>query len=265
MDIEFDISSGILERYALGDCSESEAAQIEKLLQNNPAILQEFLEIQQALETVAFENAIEPNETLKSQIWGQIQEETTPIYELNPVSQKSNNNRSWLYYAASFTLIFSVSSLAIYFYSELNATEKKMAANFQKVEALNKQIDKTKDSLNQIQADLNLIADPTTIKIALAGVPTSKESRATVFWNQSKKQVILTGIDLPKSPQDKQYQLWALVDGVPVDAGVFDSKSSSDLISMKAIQQSQAFAITLEPKGGSPSPHLEALCVIGNV
>jgi anti-sigma-K factor RskA len=99
----------------------------------------------------------------------------------------------------------------------------------------------------------------------LTGVPASKDSHAVVFWNQNKKQVILAGIDLPKSPENKQYQLWALVDGVPVDAGVFDTKSSHDLISMKSIEKSQAFAITLEPKGGSPTPHLEALCVIGNV
>ncbi len=265
METELHISTGILEQYILGNCSEFEAAQVEKLLENNPAVQQEFLEIQHALEAVAFENAIQPKSTLKSQIWNEIQIESTPIYSLDVPTEKKGRNISWLNYAASFTLIFSVSSLAIYFYSELNSSEKLIAKNLQKMEDLNMQIIKTKDSLTEIQSNLNLIAEPSTIKIALAGVPTSKDSHAVVFWNQSKKQVILTGIDLPKSPENKQYQLWALVDGVPVDAGVFDSKSSNDLISMKSIEKGQAFAITLEPKGGSPTPHLESLCVIGNV
>lgn len=265
METESFIASGILERYFLGECSESEIDLVEKLLQENSTIQQEYVEIQQAFQRVAMENAIQPNEALQTQIWNAINAESTSEVTLKPHSEKNQKSISWLAYAATFTLLFSVSSLAIYFFSELNSSQKTMASNLQKMEDLKAQILKTKDSLNQFESNLQLIADPSTLKVDLTGVPASKDSHAVVFWNQNKKQVILAGIDLPKSPENKQYQLWALVDGVPVDAGVFDTKSSHDLISMKSIEKSQAFAITLEPKGGSPTPHLEALCVIGNV
>ena len=265
MSIEFDISSGILERYFLGECSEAEAAQVEKMLQSNPDIYQEFLEIQQVLETVVFENAIQPNSNLKSQIWSQLNSENESSVEIKIDSNQKGKSISWLAYAATFTLLFSVSSLTIYFYSELNHSKSLMSSNLQKMKELNAQINQTKDSLNQIQQNLKLISDPKTIKVALNGVPNSQHAHAVVFWNPSEKAVVLTGIELPVSPKDKQYQLWALVDGVPVDAGVFNSTTENEMISMKSIEKSQAFAITLEPKGGSPTPHLETLCVIGNV
>ncbi len=265
MEAESFISSGILERYFLGECSESEIALVEKMLVENPAIQQEYLEIQQAFQTLAVENAIQPNDALQTQIWNAINSESISVVNLKPHSEKNQKSISWLAYAATFTLLFSISSLAIYFFSELNSTRKAMASNLQKMEDLKAQVLKSQDSLHQLDSNLRLIADPSTVKVALNGVPASKDSHAVVFWNQNQKKVILTGIDLPKSPVEKQYQLWALVDGVPVDAGVFDTKSSHELITMKSIEKSQAFAITLEPKGGSPTPHLEAFCVIGNV
>ncbi len=69
--------------------------------------------------------------------------------------------------------------------------------------------------------------------------------------------------NLPTPPTDKQYQLWALVDGKPVDAGMITDLE--DLQAMKEMPEAQAFAITLEPKGGSVNPTLEQLYVIGNV
>ncbi len=58
-------------------------------------------------------------------------------------------------------------------------------------------------------------------------------------------------------------QLWAIVEGKPVDAGMIDA--CSGLCKMKNISNASAFAITLEKRGGSPTPNLEQLQVIGNV
>jgi hypothetical protein len=161
--------------------------------------------------------------------------------------------------------LFSVSSLAIYFFTQNQQTESQLLAANKQLEQLKTKSSQKDAVLSSVEEKLALIAAPSTVKVVLAGVPSSKNSKATVFWNPTRKEVILTGIDLPSHPDDKQYQLWALVDGVPVDAGVFAMNSDEALISMKSIGESQAFAITLEPKGGSSSPHLEALCVIGNV
>ena len=69
---------------------------------------------------------------------------------------------------------------------------------------------------------------------------------------------------MPQPSQGKQYQLWALVDGKPVDAGMVDANCTT-VCKMKNIPKAQAFAITLEKAGGSPSPTMEAMYVFGKV
>jgi anti-sigma-K factor RskA len=65
--------------------------------------------------------------------------------------------------------------------------------------------------------------------------------------------------------QENQYQLWAIIDGKPVDAGVFDGNLAG-LVKMKEIPSgAKTFAVTIEPRGGNASPTLEKMQVVGNV
>ena len=63
--------------------------------------------------------------------------------------------------------------------------------------------------------------------------------------------------------EEKQYQLWEIVNGKTVDAGMLDN--CTGLCKLKNIPSAQAFAITLENKGGSPTPTMSALYVMGAV
>jgi anti-sigma-K factor RskA len=71
--------------------------------------------------------------------------------------------------------------------------------------------------------------------------------------------------NLPKPAADQQYQLWALMDNQPIDLGVFEMKQEKLLVKMKNVQKAQAFAITLEPKGGSTNPSLNNMFVAGKL
>jgi anti-sigma-K factor RskA len=112
-----------------------------------------------------------------------------------------------------------------------------------------------------------VLSSPDYQAIALAGTDVSPESAARVFWNPGAEQLYLSPGNLPEPPTGKQYQLWAIVDGSPVSAGVFEV--APDAASLQAlasqIAQASAFAITLEPRGGSPSPTMEAMYVQGAV
>jgi len=59
---------------------------------------------------------------------------------------------------------------------------------------------------------------------------------------------------LPQPAAGKQYQLWAIVDGVPVDAGLLETNAPVAFVKMKNIPKAQAFAITLENTGGNKTP-----------
>ena len=88
---------------------------------------------------------------------------------------------------------------------------------------------------------------------------------ATVYWNTESKDVYLLVNKLPKPVPDKQYQLWAIVDGKPVDAGIFDMREGISFVKLKTIPKAEAFAITLEKKGGSATPTMDAMYVMGKV
>ena len=273
MNVEEYISSGILESYALGSCSTQEVTEVERLIIENDSIREEVRLIQDALEQIAFKSSVPPPVSLKSKIWNTIREEEAPVIRMQSehARQKETTvpvkraNFSWMGYAASFALIIAASAFAVYFYTENQKIQDQLLAAKGQNDILQQENRQSSESLKTISAHLNLLADAGTKKVTLAGAPAFPDSRAVVFWNEKNKQVMLGGIALPKAPEDKQYQLWALVDGVPVDAGVFDDVDTARIFEMKSVDRTQAFAITLEPKGGSPSPHLEALYVIGNV
>jgi anti-sigma-K factor RskA len=76
--------------------------------------------------------------------------------------------------------------------------------------------------------------------------------------------------NLPKPPSDKQYQLWALLDGKAIDLGMISDdyfiKKNHLLLEGKKVQNAQAFAITLEKKNrpdqGTPAGDMY---VMGNL
>ena len=71
---------------------------------------------------------------------------------------------------------------------------------------------------------------------------------------------------MPAAPTGKQYQLWAIVDGSPVDAGMITTdKGSYSIQKMKSFGKADAFAITLEKTGGSPTPTMSEMVVISEL
>jgi hypothetical protein len=101
-------------------------------------------------------------------------------------------------------------------------------------------------------------------KIELKGVENHPDMLADVYWHTSKK-VFLEIKNLPAAPTGKQYQLWAIVDGKPIDMGMYDPKNKSKVQAMKSVEIPQAFAITLEKEGGNPTPTMEEMYMMGTI
>jgi anti-sigma-K factor RskA len=126
--------------------------------------------------------------------------------------------------------------------------------------------------MKENNSDLNkLIAmsdDPSWKTIKLAGQKNPNDNMV-VYWHPKQKHVMVntTKMVLPANDKAHQYQLWALVNGKPVDLGVFDvnNDKSHILVNMKEIGTAQAFAVTLEQRGGSPTPTMEQMMVMGGV
>ena len=71
-------------------------------------------------------------------------------------------------------------------------------------------------------------------------------------------------------PEGMVYQVWALqLEPVltPTSIGLLETyaESTTKVIKVDNANEAQAFGITLEPAGGSPSPTLEQLYTLGKV
>jgi len=118
--------------------------------------------------------------------------------------------------------------------------------------------------LDKIETDIRVIDNPAFSRIVMKGTDNAPEAMAYVYWNANTKEVYLSIQNMKALSQENQYQLWAIVDGKPVDAGVFDGNLAG-LLKMKDLTGAAAFAVTIEPRGGKPAPTLETMQVIGNV
>jgi hypothetical protein len=183
-------------------------------------------------------------------------------------SRDQRNIRFWKYSAAAgFVLFLTTSAFLIIQKGKYEGQSVQLAA-------MNSDLDTTQKKLADMSADMSMqkkrldfYTNPENRIIAMKGLEKKDPSSlALICWNTKSKDVFIDVKNLPKAPEGMQYQLWAIVDGKPVDLGVMDtSDSKPEFHKMKAVDAAQAFAVTLEKKGGSPVPTMEEMYVIGNV
>ncbi|MEL6123820.1 MAG: anti-sigma factor, partial [Bacteroidota bacterium] len=139
--------------------------------------------------------------------------------------------------------------------NEIRAEQQQFATDYAGIQS----------QLDSVQRAIAVMSDRDFTKVVMAGTDNAPESHATIFWNASTSQLYLIVGSLKALAADQQYQLWAIVDGNPVDAGVFDLDGDY-LMAMKEISGNAAtFAVTIEPLGGSEGPSLETMQVAGNL
>jgi anti-sigma-K factor RskA len=107
------------------------------------------------------------------------------------------------------------------------------------------------------QRALDVLAAPDLVRTALDGVPPTAGARAQALLSPSRGTLVLSASGLPAPPAGRTYQLWAIVGGQAVSAGVFlpDADGLSRVITTVAFDgPPAALAVTLEPEGGVPQP-----------
>ncbi len=264
MNIKDYIESGIIESVVLGFASKEEVEQLDIYAIQYPEIKAELDATRETLNKFAQSHSVNPPLHLKDKIWSAIENETPKAPKIIPI----NNNFysfSKVLVAASVAIIFFSTAFNIYLYNKLlNVTEELVSLNKEKEYYAN-QFSIQKTSYQKIQNSLALMSNVSTVIVKLNGLEKSPESKAIVCWNKETKEVQINISALPKPPEDKQYQLWAIAAGKPVDAGVFEITDSSSFQKMLNISDAQAFAVTLERKGGSPVPSMEMMYLMGGI
>ncbi len=268
LDIQQYISSGILELYALDTLSKKEKKEVECILKTNKRARKELESIQLGLEKYANIHATSPSNNSLNKLLNAIDNlegtKQKPVAASLHITKNKTNNTLVIkriyrlqYLAAAATILLFVSAALNWNYTlQLKNANSELTALRQDQEVI-------VNNLNVVKEELSILQDVNNKIIKMAGVETHSKSFAYVYWNISSQEVFVKIGDLPTPTAEKQYQLWALKDDKPIDAGVFDVENG--IFKVKNIVAADAFAVTLEPKGGSESPTLEEIYVMGSV
>jgi anti-sigma-K factor RskA len=263
LNIEEYISSGVLEAYVLGELTLPEREEVEKNLLRFPELKRELTLIEETQEKILMAAGAQPPTGLKSKIFEQIEASGT---QARVLTTESESISMWRFAAAASILIAIVSSyLAYTYWGRWKSTSSELTALVNENKRIAEDYNQVNQQMDKLSRDVKVIDDSQFTRVVMTGTVNAPGALASVYWNKSSKEVYLRIQNMKDLAQENQYQLWAIIDGKPVDAGIFDG-GIDGLIKMKDIGQgATTFAVTIEPRGGRPSPALETMQVAGNV
>ena len=263
MDIKAYIESGIIESYVMQLTSPEETADVASMMSAYPEIAKAVSDFEISLEQHLLANSVAPSPAVKQAIWNELNTDFLSVTKEEPAFTRAVVRRpaTWKYLAAtSLVVLLSSVALNIYYYSKYANARREYNGLLAERTSLFANLDAAQTKLNVLDSSMQMMKDTAMQIIAMTG----KNSKATVYWNSRTKDVYLLQNEMAKVPPGKQYQLWAIVDGKPVDAGMIGD-CGEVLCKMKNIPRAEAFAITLEKAGGSPVPTMEQLYVMGKI
>lgn len=276
MDLSCIISSGDLELYVLGLLPKEEAEKVDALIMLLPEIKEEVDRISETLELISLQSSAVPGKHVKQNIFEQFNrlkaeaaastdlkepptlEKATTTGSVVPMKVYRNNN---LLAASIIGLLLSIGAV-IYLAIENSRNKNELASMEQRVNDVNTSLNQQQQQNLAYSQLVQVLQDPAYTAINLQQVPGKPEALVKVYWNQQSNEVILLNVSLPTPPTGKQYQLWAIVDGKPVSAGLLENEKLQPQ-KMSSFASAEAFAITLEPRGGSAEPTMEEMFVMG--
>ena len=276
MDVKKYIESGILENYVLGLTSSAETQEVEQNLLQYPELKTELNQIEDALAIYAQSKAMPMPAGLSTQIMQSIDDLST-----DPSSASDTTTTATKPQAASskgtntlgifLGLALAAALLGSYF---LNTQKQDLQNQLTQSQTEKQELNDTflafqldceeKDgTLQRLQEQIDILRNPDYRPISLKGTDKAPNTEAIVYFNATENKSYFDIGNLPSAPADKDYQLWAIVGGVPTDMGIVDL--SAGFVTVEHIGDAQAFAVTLEARDGNPAPNLDELYVIGNV
>lgn len=266
----------MIEGYLFGLATPEERLEFEQKLKTEPELRHEFELAQKSLLTYEqhFDLAI-PKE-MEDKIWDKlsntnqskiIEKESVITSAEKMVAKKASLIvRLMPFVVAASLALFSVSTyMALDYKSQRDAAEARVQELEQKNQLLASQFGSQSSELTKAVKMVNTFNQHGMNVIKLSGKEIAPSASVMVCWNKMSKELMIDDIKLPTAPQGKGYQLWAIVDGKPVNAGMIDITNENMLQMKNGINNPTAFAVTLEVINGSEIPTMDQMFVYGSM
>jgi hypothetical protein len=130
----------------------------------------------------------------------------------------------------------------------------------QKIKVQQKTITLLENEAEKNKELLNVLTSREIEVAIMNGLEINPSGYGKIIWDPKRRIAILQVSNLPQVAKDKDYQLWVIKENKPISAGVFDVENITNnfykienLTEVKK-ESINAFAVTLEPKGGVVQP-----------
>ncbi len=237
------ISSGILQAYALGRLSAGECADVEQKLTAHPELHGLLLQIKggpKEQSATAFRPKSRPPEKSGTSLPVQAY-----VRKLDP----EKSIRFWrIATAAAVTLAMITTWFAVTSQASLKQSQIAFREMLVRTLELSEEVRLAGDPVNRGEGTSPVHNNPAYTHIVLYNLRSQVTAELSLFWNQRSNEVFLQVGQVPGEMLDGDFQLWAIRDGEPVDAGIFRMTPGS--VKMPSVERATAFMVTHQPKSG---------------
>lgn len=253
--------------YALGGLPQDQKDAVDKERVHNAVLDAAIKQAESVVESLAYDVSSQPSPQLRYSILQRIVGGIPSVQRIATLTR----SLSIAYRYAAVVSVIGISGIVfglVSYTNKRNAEEQLITVrNELRIAEQSKGI--LASNMEQLRNRSLILTDAVTKQIQLVSAKPNDTSLASaktiVYWNPQTKSVYVDVLSLPSNTDTTDYQLWALKDNKPIDVGVFNTRDVSIFRKMKNVDSADAFAITLEPKGGSASPSLAYLTVVGTV
>ncbi len=146
-----------------------------------------------------------------------------------------------------------------FFYNKWNEAEDRAVSLLSERNMLTEKYNVIKSAFDKTFNDMMIMRDENSRVYTLQSTDSTKRYFARVYWNPYTRETYIDVLSLPQPDSSNQYQLWALVGGQPVSAGLFSADGEEGAQHVKPVANAETWAATIEPKGGSITPTLDRM------
>jgi hypothetical protein len=234
----------------MGLTSATETAEVAAWAKQYPEVVAEIEAIRSGLEAYAQAHAIEPAASVKEKLFASINTaKAAPVVDMRsaPKEKIYSMSPAWKY-AAAASIILLIGSLVLN-YTYYNKYQK---ANTE-LASTQSELQQQRELAQSMDTAVRVMGDMHARQVAVKDMDsTDADMNARIYWMQNTNEVYIDPANLPKAPEGKQYEFWAIVDGAAVNGGVITTEVNGKKVhvqKMKSFGKVQAFAISLEDAG----------------
>jgi anti-sigma-K factor RskA len=241
--------------YAIGATTAEETAAVEAALATSPELAAEVASFREVVAAMSQAGSVAPSPATRARLLERVQNESAPQ---RTDARPSSLRPQWTTRGRITTV-----AAAIIIVASLAAESFLLAAHARRAET---DRDVLERHLAHRESTLTMLlhAEKQLRVIHMKAADTVNGPGIQFFWNERDREGLVHAFRLPRVPENRAYQLWAIVDGRPESVKVFNSDPDGHaLIEGLSLPTSShgvtEMALTLEPSGGSASPTTEPM------